>query len=52
MSIIAEPTLNPFDPASLRLGQDFAASLGVKKALLLRIAPEKIAYAKSKGTLA
>src|SRR5262245_15819662 len=24
----------PFDPASLRLSQDFAASLGVKKALL------------------
>src|SRR5262245_54251364 len=30
--IIAPP--NPFDPASLRLSQDFAAGLGVKKALL------------------
>src|SRR5262249_29659815 len=27
-------TPNPFDPDSLRLSQDFAASLGVKKALL------------------
>src|SRR5262249_18899780 len=25
---------DPFDPASLRLSQDFAASIGVKKALL------------------
>src|SRR5262245_60331609 len=38
MSIADETTAvvtpNPFDPASLRLGQDFAAGLGVKKALL------------------
>jgi len=27
-------TPDPFDPASLRLGQDFALNLGVKKALL------------------
>ena len=31
---ITEEAPNPFDPASLRLGQDFAANLGVKKALL------------------
>jgi hypothetical protein len=27
-------TPNPFDPASLRLGQDYSANLGVKKALV------------------
>lgn len=31
---VNEASLNPFDPASLRLSQDFAAGLGVKKALL------------------
>src|SRR5262245_16565432 len=31
---VNETSLNPFDPASLRLSQDFAAGLGVKKALL------------------
>jgi hypothetical protein len=30
----AAAELDPFDPASLRLSQDFAASIGVKKALL------------------
>lgn len=30
----AAPAADPFDPASLRLTQDFAASVGVKKALL------------------
>ncbi len=30
----ATTSLSPFDPRSLRLGQDFAASLGVRKALL------------------
>jgi hypothetical protein len=29
-----EPAPNPFDPARLRLPQDFAATLGVKKAML------------------
>lgn len=29
-----EPAPNPFDPARLRLSQDFGATLGVKKALL------------------
>jgi hypothetical protein len=29
-----EPAPDPFDPASLRLSQDYAASLGVRKALL------------------
>ncbi len=29
-----EPAPNPFDPARLRLSQDFAATLGVKRALL------------------
>src|SRR5262245_5601646 len=32
--VLTVPNPNPFDPASLRLSQDFAASLGVKKALL------------------
>lgn len=30
----AAPAADPFDPASLRLSQDFAASVGVKRALL------------------
>jgi len=30
----AEPKLDPFDPASLRLSQDYASVVGVKKALL------------------
>ena len=29
-----DPRLDPFDPASLRLSQDFAANAGVKKAIL------------------
>lgn len=29
----SEPSPNPFDPASLRLGQDFGATIGVKKVL-------------------
>ena len=33
-AIGAEPAPDPFDPARLRLSQDFAAGLGVKKALL------------------
>ncbi len=28
------PSNNPFDPSTLRLGQDFAATVGVKKAIL------------------
>ena len=29
----ADKAIDPFDPASLRLGQDFAAGIGVKKVL-------------------
>src|SRR5262245_17721797 len=31
---VADPSPDPFDPASLRLSGDFSAALGVKKALL------------------